>query len=293
MFPQKPDLVHPPRRVISLVPSMTESLFELGYGQTVVGVTDFCSSPPLETARLPKVGGPKDARLDDIRALRPDLVLANQEENSKELVEGLVSAGIPVWLTFPKTVRESLNDLWELTRMIPGKSAALRLRLLEDSLQWAELGLADRPQQMYFCPIWQESADDGTRWWMTFNQDTYSDDLVRICGGVNVFSERKRQYPLEANWTQTAPEDPGKRDVRYPVVSVEDIRAAMPEVILLPSEPFNFWNQSDELWMDLFSETPAVKNHRIVHVDGSLLSWCGTRLGRALAELPPLFAQNL
>jgi len=289
LFPTKPNLVHPPQRIISLVPSMTESLFELGYGQILVGVTDFCSAPPLETARLPKVGGPRNARLDDIMALRPDLVLANQEENAKELVEDLVSTGIPVWLTFPKSVRESMNDLWELTRMIPGKNAAVRLRLLEDSLRLAELALADRPRQRYFCPIWQEATNDGTLWWMTFNQDTFSDDLLAICGGANIFSERKRHYPLEANWGHAAPEDPASRDVRYPVVSVKDVLAAMPEMILLPSEPYNFQNQSDEMWLNLFSETPAVKNRRVVHVDGSLITWCGTRLGRALAELPQIF----
>lgn len=285
----RPVLGHPPQRVISLVPSVTESLFELGYGQTVVGVTDYCLAPPLETARVPKVGGPKDARLDDILALRPDLVLANQEENSKELIDALVSARVPVWLTFPKTVRESLDDLWELTRIIPGKNAAMRLRMLEDSLRWAELGLADRRRTSYFCPIWHAVGGDGTLWWMTFNQDTFSHDLLAICGGENIFSERKRRYPLEANWGHAAPEDPASRDVRYPVVCVKDVLAAMPELILLPSEPYDFQNQSDEMWLNLFSETPAVKNRRIVHVDGSLITWYGTRLGRALAELPQIF----
>jgi ABC-type Fe3+-hydroxamate transport system substrate-binding protein len=285
----KPDLVRPPQRVISLVPSMTESLFDLGYGPMVVGVTDFCTVPALETARISKVGGPKNARLNDILALQPDLVMANQEENSKELVEALVSTGIPVWLTFPKTVRESLNDLWELTRIMPGKNATPRLRFLEDSLRWAELGLADLQRLRYFCPIWQETAPDGTLWWMTFNQDTYSNDLLAICGGTNVFSQRIRFYPLQANWNRSGAEDPAGRDVRYPVVTAKDGLAAMPELILLPSEPFDFANQTDGLWMDLFSETPAVKNGRIIHLDGSLITWCGTRLGRALAELPELF----
>lgn len=289
MFLLKPDLVHPPQRVISLVPSMTESLFDLGCGQSVVGVTNYCSAPAQETARLPKVGGPKDARLDDILALRPDLVIANQEENSKELVEALVSAGIPVWLTFPMSVRESLDDLWDLTRLLPGNNAALRLRLLEDSYRWAELGLADRPRLRYFCPIWQESASDGTLWWMTFNQDTYSNNLLAVFGGENVFSQRKRLYPLEANWNEAAVEDLASRDVRYPVVCARDVLAAMPEMILLPNEPFDFDDLPDEFWMNLFSATPAVKNRRIVHVEGSLITWCGTRLGRALAELPHVF----
>lgn len=283
-------LAHPPQRVVSLVPSTTASLFELGFGQAVVGVTDYCSLPIEETSLLPKVGGPKNARLDAIASLSPDLVIANQEENSRDLIEGLVAAGIPTWLTFPKTVRDSMDDLWALARVFHHKNAALQLRLLEDSLKLAELGMADQPRKRFFCPIWQNCEADGTVWWMTFNQETYSGDLLRILGGENVFADRLRRYPLSANWGQTEPEEAGDRDVRYPVVSASDVRAAMPEMILLPDEPFDFRRDHLQAIQALFPDIPAVRNHQILLVDGKMITWHGTYLGNALASLPQYFS---
>lgn len=284
------DRTHPPQRVVSLVPSMTESLFELGFGSSLVGVTDYCIHPEAGVAGLPRVGGPKNARVEVIQALKPDLVLANREENTREIVEGLAAAGLPVWLTFPKAVRESVDDLWELARIYHSKSAALQLRLLEDSLKLVELSQADQPARRYFCPIWQGLEADGMLWWMTFNRDTYSSDLLSICGGENVFAGRARQYPLAANWGRALPEEPGERDTRYPVVTADDVRAAMPDVILLPGEPFDFQPRHLEQMLSLFAGTPAVENRRVFRLDGTLITWYGTRLGRALSALPQTFS---
>lgn len=290
MISAPPELAHPPRRVVSLVPSMTESLFELGFDAAVAGVTDYCSLPAGASARLPRVGGPKDASLERILGLAPDLVIANLEENSKELIEQLVAAGVSVWLGFPKTVRESLDDLWTLERIFRSKNAALQLRLLEDSLKFAQLGLADLPKKRYFCPIWQDVAQDGALWWMTFNRDTYPDDILSLCGGENIFAGRERRYPLEANWGKAAAVAAGQRDVRYPVVSAEEIRAAMPEFILLPSEPYDFQAQDRAKFCALFADTPAVRAGRVICLDGTLITWHGTRLGKALAALPQVFS---
>ena len=95
---------HPPKRVVSLVPSMTESLFDLGLGDVVVGITDYCIYPAELLKNLPRVGGTKDVSEDEILDLKPDFVIANQEENSRQLVEKLEAAGIRVWVTFPKSV---------------------------------------------------------------------------------------------------------------------------------------------------------------------------------------------
>src|SRR5512139_3602968 len=102
----------PPKRVVSLVPSMTESLFELGFGETLVGITDYCIYPEERLEGLPRLGGPKNPRLEDIIALQPELVLANWEENTRRTVETLEAAGVRVWVTFPKTVRQALDVLW-------------------------------------------------------------------------------------------------------------------------------------------------------------------------------------
>src|SRR5215216_588354 len=105
---------HAPQRVVSLVPSVTESLFELGMGNSLVGITDYCVHPEQEVARLPRVGGTKNPDLARIIALQPDLVIVNQEENRKEDAEALKAAGIAVWVTFPRTVREAFNLLWAI-----------------------------------------------------------------------------------------------------------------------------------------------------------------------------------
>ena len=103
---------HPPQRIVSLVPSMTESLFNLGFGKFVVGITDYCIHPKAEVERLHRVGGPKNPRMEDILRLHPDLVIVNQEENSQQTVSELNVYGISTWLTFPKTVDEAIADLW-------------------------------------------------------------------------------------------------------------------------------------------------------------------------------------
>ncbi|WP_152031781.1 helical backbone metal receptor [Longilinea arvoryzae] len=285
-----PDLAQSPRRVVSLVPSMTESLFELGFGSSVIGVTDYCNSPAEKTSGLPRVGGPKNVDLGCVLSLSPDLIIANQEENSRAIVESMIASGLPVWVTFPKTVRESLDDLWTLARAFRSKSAALQLRLLEDSLKLTELGMAETPTKRYFCPIWQDIEPDGTMWWMTFNRETYSNDLLRILGGENVFSDRTRRYPLAANLGFAAAEETGERDVRYPIVTAADIQAAGPEIILLPSEPYDFQPADLQRMMALFPDAPAVKDRHIHRLDGSLVTWHGTHLGQSLSTLPQFFS---
>ncbi len=279
---------HPPQRVISLVPSLTESLFDLGFGASVVGITDYCVNPPGAVGSLPRLGGTKNPRIADILALHPDLVLANQEENTLPVVEALEAEGVRVLVTFPQNVRQALDELWMLVGIYMDKMAAVRLETLELTVSWAEDALAGRTPVRYFCPIWREGeGDDG--WWMTFNGETYASDVLRLMGGENVFAGRERRYPLEADLGCAAPEPHGTRDTRYPRVALGEIVSAQPEIILLPSEPFGFTEQHREQIIQLMPETPAVKHERVFLVDGSLVTWHGTRLARALEQLPGLF----
>ena len=128
----------PPRRVVSLVPSMTESLFDLNLGDRLVGITDYCIYPAAGVARLPRVGGTKNPDLQAIIDLAPDMVIANQEENRKEDVAALQAAGIPVWVTFPRTVREALNLLWSVMYIFDETSMVPRVRLIEQTCDWVE-----------------------------------------------------------------------------------------------------------------------------------------------------------
>src|SRR5690349_13852665 len=103
-----------PQRVVSLVPSVTESLFDLNIGRRVVGVTDYCTRPADGVRNLPKLGGTKNPDIQGILALHPDLVIMNREENRPEDADALQAAGVPVWVTHPDTVREALNLLWSI-----------------------------------------------------------------------------------------------------------------------------------------------------------------------------------
>lgn len=277
----------PPRRVVSLVPSVTESLFDLNLGDRLIAITDYCVYPAAATARLPKIGGTKNPDIERIIQLRPDLVIANQEENREEDVLDLQSAGIPVWVTFPRTVADAFNLLWNIMHVFDETSMVPRIRLMEQTMDWiwriSEKRLEDNPCRV-FAPIWLDPL-------MTFNGDTYASDLLRICGAFNVFTDRDRQYPLKADLGQAEPypSDDARtagRDTRYPRVTLEEVVAAQPDMILLPSEPFAFTQEHIALFATL--DCPAARSGQIKLVDGSLLTWHGTRLAYALNSLPTL-----
>lgn len=282
-------LNHPPQRVVSLVPSVTETLFEFGLGDRVVGVTDYCVWP-AEAQQKPKMGGTKTPDLDRIQATLPDLIIANQEENRPEDVEALRAAGLKVWVAFPCTVQEAIDGLSAITRLFRVPRFGQQIAMLEKSLEWASLAAENAEPVRVFCPIWQEPAagEGSPRWWMTINEDTYVHDLLRVCGGENVFASRERRYPLAADLGGGPDQQPDTgRDTRYPRVSPAEVAEHAPDVILLPSEPYPF-TEADAAALEALPNVPAVKNKRVLLLDGSLLTWHGIRVARALAELPAM-----
>ncbi len=276
-----------PQRVVSLVPSMTESLFDLGAGERLVGVTDYCLHPCDQLASLSRVGGPLSPDLNHIRDLRPDLVLANREENRKEDVEALQADGIKVWVTFPCTVRAAMDLLWAIVELFRVPWQGVKLSVLETTFEWATLALASQTPSKVFCPIWRDPPTGAPDWWMTINRATYTHDLLRLCGGTNIFADRERRYPLAADLGEAPAEPSPARDTRYPRVRLHEIAALAPEVILIPTEPFVF-SENDVAVFEAVPDLPAARNQRIHLVDGTLLTWPGTRLAKALAELPSL-----
>jgi ABC-type Fe3+-hydroxamate transport system substrate-binding protein len=269
----------PPQRVVSLVPSMTESLFDLNLGSRIIGITDYCIYPKDGVANLPRLGGTKNPDVQKIIELQADLVLMNEEENRPADIEALKNAGVPVWVTFPKTVRESLNLLWSLMYIFDEPSMVPRVRLIEQTVDWVERISETRESPCrVFVPIWHDPL-------MTFNADTYCHDLLRVCGGINIFAERKRMYPLKADLGQAEPyaeNDPRLEglDTRYPRVTLDEVAAAKPDMILLPSEPYHF--TEDHLPMFESLGVP------VMLVDGSLLTWHGTRIAYAMDSIPAL-----
>jgi ABC-type Fe3+-hydroxamate transport system substrate-binding protein len=250
----------PPERIVCLVPSLTESLFSLGLGGRVVGVTDYCVHPPAALAGMPRVGGTKTPDLDAIAALAPDLVIANREENRRRDVERLRAAGIPVWVTYPRTVREGARLLASMAALGASPEAVARVvEPVQRAVAAAEEARGGGGPRV-FCPIWR-------RPWMAVGGDTYAHDLITLCGGVNVFG--------------------GSSQRRYPRVREEEILAAAPELILLPDEPYAFGPQDAA---DLRAwPVPAARSGRIHLIDGTLVSWYGARISRAIATLRSLF----
>lgn len=278
-------VTEPPRTVVSLVPSVTESLFDLNLGERVIAITDYCVHPAHKVTYLPHIGGTKNPDIERIIAMKPDLVIANREENRREDVEQLQDADIPVWVTFPRTVRDAFNLLWNIMHLFDQPSMVERVRAMEWTCDWLERLDESRTLPCpVFAPVWLDPL-------MTFNAETFAHDLLHVCGGTNVFAERERKYPLAADLGEGesySPDDPriAGRDTRYPRVAMEEVESAQPDVILLPSEPFPFTEQHISLFAAL--DVPAAKNGRIALVDGSLLTWHGTRMARAFNVIPNL-----
>ncbi len=274
----------PPQRVVSLVPSMTESLFDLGLGEAVVGVTDYCRPPEAR----PSVGGTRAPDIERILALAPELVIANQEENARRSVEQMRSAGLRLWLTFPKSTADAIQVLWTVIELFRASHAIPRLKTLEVTLEWARRAAEAQPMPRVFVPIWTEELAPGGWWWMSFNRHTYAHDVLACCGGENVCGARERRYPLEADLGLAAAEMPGERDVRYPRLLPAEVVSLQPEVILVPDEPHPFSESDVDRLKNLLAATPAVEHGNVFRVPGALLTWHGTRLALALSELPAL-----
>jgi ABC-type Fe3+-hydroxamate transport system substrate-binding protein len=249
----------PPRRIVSLVPSITEILFALGVGEAVAGCTIYCSQPPEGVATKVRVGGEKNPKLELIRELGADLVIANVEENLREHVETLRGWGIAVHVVYPRTVAAGIALVRELGEVVgaPARGAALA-DALAARLAATQERLAGRRAARVFCPIWRNP-------YMTLNGDTYVHDMLATCGGENVFAGAPK---------------------RYPEVTLAEVAAAAPEVILFPDEPYRF-RRVHAADFDAYPDLRAARFHL---VDGKLLSWYGPRIGEALETLPALLA---
>lgn len=254
-------LLEPARRIVSLVPSLTETLFALGRGAALVGVTRYCTEPAGVVECVERVGGTKNPNCERIRALQPDLVVVNAEENRREDFEVLERAGLTVFVSFSHRAHDVANLIQRLGQLTQSEAAAQRLG---DEVGQALNEIERQPQTKrarVFCPIWKNP-------WMSFNRATYADDLLRLAGGDNVC---------------------GNRSQRYCTVTLEEIAAADPEVILLPDEPYVF-AEKDLPSLAPLSTTRAQRSARVHFIDGKALSWYGPRTARGLRYLQAVLA---
>lgn len=267
--------LRPPRRVVSLVPSDTLNVFALGAGDRLVGRTRYCVEPRGLLEAIPEVGGTKDVDVRAVRELEPDLVLVNQEENSRAHVEELARLQLLVFVAFPRRVADGLSHLARLARILGAEQASRDLLLRGVRALRALEETPPRPLGV-FVPIWMEPL-------MTVNADTFISDAVRLAGGRNVFEGRERRYPLQADLGAAQARPAGERDTRYPRVTLDEVAAHAPEVVLLPDEPHPFTDADAQVFRE---RLPAAK---VVFCGGRDLSWYGARSVDGLPRLRALF----
>ena len=251
-----------PSRIISLVPSITETLFALGLEERLVGVTRFCTEPSASVAAKVRVGGQKDPDLTRIQSLHPDLVIANMEENRREDVDALEAMAIAVYTTYPRTVEQGIAMVRKLGSLTgtEGRASAIAASL-EAIYRAVSQEVRGQRRLRVFCPIWR-------RPYMSVSRDTYIHDVLQTCGGENVF---------------TAKSD------RYPKISLAEVADCKPEIILFPDEPYPFHQRHLADFQPFEGFIPALATGRVHFVDGKLLSWYGPRIGESLRTLRALF----
>jgi len=233
-----------PERVISLIPSITESLFDLGLGNRIVGVSQFCTYPEHLVLEKPRVGGQKNPNHDAIASLNPDLIILNQEENRKEDIERF-SSRYRTFVTFPRRFADSAELLRDLSRIFD-------VPLMTEPYIRTISAHSRRPQAsirtLYL--IWRKP-------WMSINHDTYIHDVMRVFGFDNVCAGMEK---------------------RYPELTEAEIARLNPECIILPDEPFRFRERHRE--EILTWPVSACHDDRVVLVDGTYFCWYGTRAAR-------------
>jgi ABC-type Fe3+-hydroxamate transport system substrate-binding protein len=247
-------------RIVSLCPSITESLVALGLAEALVGVTRWCVRPREVTARLRKVGGTKDPDLAAILSLRPDLVFANMEENRREDVEAL-GRDLDVDVSHPRRVADvpPLLRRWGLLTGT-GKIAEEIASKVEDAAGRVERGLEAAAPFRALYLVWKNP-------WMIAGPRTYVADLLRLAGGVPSFEET------------------GSSRSDYPATDEKAIVASRPDVLILPDEPYRFGEKDAAFWRNSLPASSSV-----VRVPGDDWCWHGVRTLRGLVAAEELAA---
>jgi len=244
-----------PRRIVSLVPSLTETLCAVASRPHLVGCTAFCIFPEglLQDPAITIVGGTKTVLRERLLALNPDLLLLNLEENTLEDID-FFKARVKCYINGVRTLEEgiaTIKELGALTGTLPAaEPLAMQARKILDAIRArvkareASGGAAPR----IFYPIWREP-------WMSINADTFIHDQLQACGALNIF---------------------GASAARYPTVTLEQVAAGAPDVIWLPSEPYLF-KEKHRAEFENLTGLPAAQNQRVELVNGDNVCWFGVR----------------
>lgn len=241
---------YPPKRIISLVPSQSELLFDLGLKDEVIGITKFCIHPIEKFASCTKVGGTKKLKIDVIRNLKPDLIIGNKEENTQHEIELLMNE-FPVWMSDISNLEESMHmitDVGELVNRSP-EAAYINHLILAGFADLQTLALRKNINKRVAYIIWKDP-------YMFAGKNTFIDDILRKIGLINVVSES-----------------------RYPEISWSELKTRNCEIVFLSSEPYPF---KDKHSAEIETILPDAK---VMLVDGEMFSWYGSRLLKAVEYL--------
>jgi len=239
------ELDYIPNRIISLVPSQTELLHDLGLSDEVVGITKFCIHPDKWFNAKTKVGGTKNINIDAIHSLKPDLIIANKEENLKSDIEILMQH-YPVWISDIISLEDN-NDM--ILKIGTLTSTKIKAKEIVTNIQqnFNNLNTDNRKIKTAYL-IWQNP-------FMVAGSDTFINTMMQAAGFENIFLDKKR----------------------YPEINIEEIKMNKCELIILSSEPYPFKEKHLEAFQKLLPEV------KIILADGELFSWYGSRIMQAPA----------
>ncbi|MBC7605636.1 MAG: ABC transporter substrate-binding protein [Burkholderiales bacterium] len=246
-----------PKRIISLVPSQTELLYDLGLENRIVGITKFCVHPYQFRSTKKIVGGTKKIHFEKIRLLLPDIILCNKEENTLEMVEAL-SQICPVWVTDIKTIDDNFKMIADFGQIFDCRIEAQKWcdKLTFACSEFATF-IENKPIQKVVYFIWKNP-------YMVVGTNNYINEVLKLNHFQNLY-DREERYPIVELNTMGFPVDA--------------------DLILLSSEPFPFREE------DAFEIGRFTHHAKTVFVDGEMFSWYGSRLLRALAYFKKLHQQ--
>lgn len=252
------ELTSTPKRIISLVPSQTELLVDLGLESSIVGITKFCVHPKRLLKEKNVVGGTKQVHIDKIKGLKPDVILCNKEENTEEMVSELKLIA-PVHISDVNSFAEALEliEMYGDMFSVENKAQHLVSNIKEEQQRFLDY-LKDKPNLKVAYFIWK-------RPWMVAAKNTFIDEMLSLNKLQNIFSDFER----------------------YPEIELAEIGERNPDVLLLSSEPYPFKKEHKE---DLEAIFP---NTKIVLVDGEYFSWYGSRLLNAFGYFKTLRQNHL
>lgn len=240
---RKLSLEHIPQRIVSVVPSQTELLFDLDLEHKIIGRTKFCIHPAAKVQKCQVVGGTKNLHLDRIRALQPDLIVANKEENNQSQIEALAKE-FRVWISDIQSLSDAKDMIYQLAELTDRLAAgeAILKEIRKKSGKWQQTR-DSLPVLRVAYLIWQQPL-------MVAAGDTFIHHLLEVAGFKNVFENLKR----------------------YPEVSIHDLSVQSPDFIFLSSEPYPFREKHLNFFRKEFPQS------KVILVNGECFSWYGSRL---------------